>query len=154
MVIVCLVQHGEALPEEVDPNRPLSERGRRETEKIARFLASIGFKPDKIIHSTKLRARQTAEILAQYLKPDKGAEEVEGLEPKADPRIWAEKLDNTGENTIVVGHLPHLSRLASLLLTGSEEKEIIRFRYSGIYCLEKTENNWRIIWALTPDIIP
>ena len=154
MTYVCLMQHGEAVSKEIDPNRPLSDKGREETEKIAKYLATIGFKPDKIIHSTKLRAKQTAEILAEHLKPVKGVEEVEGLEPKADPRMWYEKLATTKENIVVVGHLPHISKLASLLLTGNEDIEPIRFRYSGIFCLEKIENKWKLVWAITPDIIP
>ena len=154
MVVVCLVQHGEAVSEDVDPRRPLSDRGRVETEKMARFLASTGFKPSRIVHSTKLRAKQTAEILASYLNPVNGVDEAEGLEPRADPRVWAEKLKNVGEDIIVVGHLPHLSRLASLLLVGRDNVEIIKFRYSGIYCLEKSNDKWLVKWALTPELIP
>jgi phosphohistidine phosphatase len=153
MVMVCLVQHGESVSEEVDPRRPLSERGRRETERIAGFLARTGIRVSKIIHSTKLRARETAEILADHLKPVEGVEEAEGLEPRADPRIWAEKLERIDKDIIIVGHLPHLSRLASLLLIGRDDVEIIRFRYSGVFCLERSDK-WRIKWAVIPEIVP
>jgi len=58
-----LVQHGEAKREEEDPSRPLTENGRREVEIVAKFLSEAGIKIDKILHSGKLRAAQTAEIL-------------------------------------------------------------------------------------------
>ncbi len=154
MVLVCLVQHGEAVSEDVDPRRPLSERGRQEVERVASFLAKIGFKPTRIVHSTKLRAKQTAEILAEKLKPVHGVEEVEGLEPLADPRPWAEKLGGIGGTLMIVGHLPHLAKLAGLLLVGNQEADIIRFRYGGVFCLERSEKGWKLAWAITPEIIP
>jgi len=153
LTLLCLVQHGEAVSEEVDPRRPLSERGRVEVERVASFLSRAGLRVSKIIHSTKLRARETAEILARHLGAP--TEEAEGLEPRADPRPWAERLQSSVEDVMIVGHLPHLSRLASLLLLGREDAEVIRFRYGGVYCLEKGEDGrWRILWALRPDIIP
>jgi phosphohistidine phosphatase len=153
LVHVCLVQHGEAVSEEIDPRRPLSERGRTEAEKVASFLAKAGIKVSRILHSTKLRAKETAEIMAKHLGAK--VEEVEGLEPKADPRPWAEKLKDVKEDVMIVGHLPHLSKLASLLLVGRDDVEIIRFRYAGVYCLERGEDgSWRILWAIRPDIIP
>jgi len=140
------------LSEDVDPRRPLSERGRREVGSVASFLAKAGLRVSRIIHSTKLRARETAEVLARHLGAP--TEEAEGLEPRADPRPWAERLQSTVEDLMIVGHLPHLSRLASLLLVGREDVELIGFRYGGVYCLEKGEGGWRILWAIRPDIIP
>jgi phosphohistidine phosphatase len=87
-----LVQHGEAKREEEDPSRPLTENGRIEVERVAEFLARAGVKVDRILHSGRLRAAQTAEILARHLRPSKGVERAEGLDPLADPNIWAEKL--------------------------------------------------------------
>ncbi|MEB2836918.1 MAG: histidine phosphatase family protein [Desulfurococcales archaeon] len=85
MVRVCLVQHGQALSEDVDPRRPLSPEGRGEVERVASFLAFAGVRVLRILHSTKLRARETAEILARHLRPEGGVEEAGGLEPRADP---------------------------------------------------------------------
>ena len=59
-----LVQHGDALPEQVDPERPLSAEGRRDVEAVARLLASAGTRAVRVAHSGKLRAQQTAEVLA------------------------------------------------------------------------------------------
>ena len=144
---IYLVQHGEAKKKEEDPARPLTENGRAEVERVGRFLARIGITVDRILHSGKLRAAQTAELIAKYVKP------VEGLDPLADPRIWAEKLDESEHDLMLVGHLPHLKRLASLLLTGRDDLEIVRFRYGGVVCLEKDEK-WSILWVIRPDILP
>jgi hypothetical protein len=64
-----LVQHGDALPEQVDPERPLSAKGRRDVEAVARVLASAGARAVRVAHSGKLRAQQTAEVLTAALAP-------------------------------------------------------------------------------------
>ena len=152
---VYLVQHGEAKREEEDPARPLTERGRREVEAVARFLSEVGVRVDRILHSGKLRAAQTAEILGRHLKPAGGVEEAEGLEPLADPGAWARRLGEAGEELMLVGHLPHLARLASLLTAGRNDVEVMKFRYGAVACLEKAEGNrWSILWIVRPDTIP
>ena len=55
---------------------------------------------------------------------------------------------------LLVGHLPHLSRLASLLLVGDATREIVAFRMGGIVCLENDAGRWRIKWILTPETVP
>ena len=152
---VYLVQHGEAKREEEDPARPLTEEGRREVEDVARFLAELGVRVDRILHSGKLRAAQTADILGGHLKPVKGVEKADGLEPLADPEIWAKRLEEADEELMLVGHLPHLARLVSLLTVGKSDVEVMRFRYGAVACLEKTEKGrWSILWIVRPDTIP
>jgi len=155
MVYVILTQHGEAKRKDEDPQRNLTDKGREETKRIAEyFVRNIDIKVDRIIHSTKLRAKQTAEILSSIIKPTNGVIEEANLEPTADPSIWATKLSNLNENIIIVGHLPHLSKLVSLLVVNDSEKEIVRFRYSNMVCLERNdEERWRIMWIIRPDII-
>jgi len=155
MVYVILTQHGEAKRKDEDPQRNLTDKGREETKKIAEyFVRNIDIKVDRIIHSTKLRAKQTAEILSSIIKPTNGVIEEANLEPTADPSVWATKLSNLNENIIIVGHLPHLSKLVSLLVVNDSEKEIVRFRYSNMVCLERNdEERWRIMWIIRPDII-
>jgi phosphohistidine phosphatase len=82
-------------------------------------------------------------------------ESAEGLEPLADPSIWAEKLREVDEDLMLVGHLPHLTKLVSLLTVGSSEFQIVEFRYGGVVCLErKAGGSWSILWIIRPDIIP
>lgn len=152
MVRVYLVQHGEAKRKEEDPQRPLTEKGKSDTEKTAEFLARAGITVDRIIHSGKLRAKQTAEIIAGKLRV-KNIEEDPGLEPLAPPEKWAKKLEALNEDVILVGHLPHLSLLASLLLTGDKNIQPVKFTYSGIVCLEKIGGEWKLIWMITPELL-
>ena len=150
-----LVQHGEAKRKEEDPARPLTDSGREEVERVASYAAKIGVKVERILHSGKLRAQQTAEIMAKHLKPPKGVEKTDELEPLADPKVWAERLKKVEENLMLVGHLPHLSRLTSLLLTDREDVELVAFRMGGIVCLEKDERGkWRVQWIIRPETLP
>ncbi len=148
-----LVQHGEAKSKEEDPSRPLTDRGVRDVKRVAEFIARANVKVSLIVHSSKLRARQTAEIIAKELEVER-MEESEALNPLADPKIWASKLEERKEDLMLVGHLPHLSKLASLLITGREEEEVVRFTMGGIFCLERNEEGkWAVLWALRPDML-
>ncbi len=149
---VYLVQHGEAKRKEEDPQRPLTEKGRRDTEKMAEFLAKTGVIIDRIVHSGKLRAKQTAEIFAEKLGV-KRIDEDPSLAPLAAPEEWARKLETIKENIMLVGHLPHLSLLASLLLTGDKEVQPVKFTYSGVVCLEKIEDKWKLVWMIVPELV-
>ena len=55
---------------------------------------------------------------------------------------------------MLVGHLPYMSRLASLLLCGDSEKEIIKFRNAGIVNLIRDDLKvWSIGWILIPEMV-
>ncbi len=149
-MMLYLVQHGEAYPEDIDPERRLTEKGRSETERIARYLYSIGVKPAKIIHSPKTRAKETAEIIARYLGVETQVDKY--LKPLDDPAIWVDRVKKLEEDVMLVGHLPHLARLAASLLGGSEE--MIRFRYSGVVALENSGGKWVLKWFITPEVVP
>jgi len=149
---VFLVQHGEAKPEPEDPSRPLTDRGREEVRRVARHAAALGLQVAEIRHSGKLRARQTAEIFAAALSPSHGMREMDGLAPADDPGKARAEVESVREPLMLVGHLPHLSRLASLLLVGDPGREIIRFRNGAIVCLVKSEGGWLLQWVLTPEL--
>lgn len=146
-----LVRHGEAKPEDEDPRRPLSDQGRREVEKVARAVAAREIQITAILHSDKLRARETAEILARALSPRGGAREIQGLSPEDDPLMAKAELEATAAPLMLVGHLPHLSRLTSLLVKGDPENEIVSFAPAAVVCLSHTEGAWKVQWTLTPD---
>ena len=54
---------------------------------------------------------------------------------------------------MLVGHLPHLSHLVSLLVTGNPDDEIVRCRNAGIVCLSQQEGKWAIDWVMQPDLL-
>ncbi len=149
--MIFLVQHGKAYTEAEDPERRLTPDGVAETEKVARLLAAAGVKPREIIHSGKTRARQTAEIFARHLGSPLRQEE--GLNPNDDPTPWAQRLAAT-DNVMIVGHLPHLSRLTALLLTGDPTREVVKFRHSAVLALAKEHDKWVIAWYITPELAP
>jgi len=149
---IYLVRHGEAESELVEPTQPLRERGRADVTRVARQAAAAKMTVAEIRHSTKLRATQTAEILAAHLSPARGAHTVEYLAPEADPGKAQDAVETATEPLMLVGHLPHLARLASLLLVGDPNRDIVRFRPGAVARLERAERGWVLGWMLTPEI--
>jgi phosphohistidine phosphatase len=153
-MILYLVQHGEAKSEAEDPERSLTEAGAAVVERLADWAARAGLVIEQIRHSGKRRAEQTASIFATRLKPAIGIAAIDGLNPGDDVRATAEKLQSDQGRVMLVGHLPHLGRLASLLLVGDPEGGIVRFRNAGIVVLSSHEGKWGLDWAITPDLLP
>jgi phosphohistidine phosphatase len=148
-----LVQHGEAVSEEVDPDKPLSPEGKDNIIKMADFLRELNIRPAEIWHSTKTRAKQTADIMLNKLKPVAGLKQREGLAPNDHPEKILEELRAERENLMIVSHLPFLQKLASLLVFGSSDKSIIGFKKGSVVCLERKDNDWEICFFLTPDLL-
>ena len=148
-----LVQHTEPKSKEEDPERPLSEKGLQEIRKVASYLSRLNIRVDRILHSGKLRAKQTAEALSEELTPPEGLSGTDGLAPLNDPVIWAGRLKEMTGDIMLVGHLPHLEKLASLLLCGDRDKKIVTFRMGGVVCLKREDNgDWSLQWILTPEM--
>ena len=153
-MFVYLVQHAEAKSEQEDPARSLSEKGMLNIKKVASYASQYNLNVHMIFHSTKLRAKQTAEVLSEHLKSAKGISEVDGLAPLDDPVIWAQRLKDIPEDVILVGHLPHLDKLASLLFCGDKDKNVISFKMAGIVCLQRTDTeSYSLQWMVTPEVV-
>lgn len=153
-MFVYLVQHAEAKREEEDRIRPLSETGFKDITRVASYASRLNININEILCSPKLRANQTAQVLADHLKPLKGPLETDGLAPLDEPSIWAERLRVMTDNSMLVGHLPHLDKLASLLLCGDADKNVVSFKTAGVVCLIRNENmTWSLQWMITPEII-
>lgn len=147
-----LAQHGRAVAAEEDPDRPLTDEGREETERVARALAAAGVRADAVWHSGKARARQTAEIFAARLAPDAELERREWLGPLDDPRKAVEAAREGEGSVLLVGHKPYMSRLPSLLLTGNPEADAVEIRHSGVVALAERDGAWRLLWSLPPEL--
>jgi phosphohistidine phosphatase len=147
-----LVRHGRNLPEEIDFRKRLSREGITEVECVAARAQDRGVRVETIIHSPAARARQTAEIMASYLKPGHGAMEITGLAANNDIQAFARTIDEH-EDIMVVGHLPFLERLCSYLVTGSADTPTVSFKSGTMVCLEKDSvgHAWTIRWTLMPD---
>jgi len=156
-----LVQHGTAVPKDEHPERPLSETGRKDVARMASFLARGRLNVARVLHSGKLRAQETALILAETLGPGRVIEQ--SLYPIApnDPtdslftaiEAWPEE-DSTG-NVMIVGHLPYMSRLVSRLVCGNEEEAVVHFRPGTVVALERGDNGdgWVVAWAARPELL-
>ncbi len=151
-----LVRHGEPKPESEDPERPLSDKGTQEIERLAVFIKDrFHIHIQSIQHSGKLRAEQTAEILAQALEPAEGVIQSDGLKPLDDPSIWADRLSFMDEDVMMVGHLPHLSKLVSDLITRDAEKKVMDFTTGGlVYLARDAAGRWVIQGMIDPNHIP
>lgn len=148
-----LVQHGEAKTEAEDPERSLTDAGRKAVEHVAAWAARAGLQVSQIRHSGKRRAEHTAAILAEHLKPSDGVIAVAGLAPNDAVHPVAEAVQQETRPLMLVGHLPFLSRLASLLLVNDPDRTVIRFRMGGIVCLVREEAQWAVAWIVTPDLV-
>ncbi len=146
-----LVQHGEALTKERDPDRPLSGPGRADVERLADFLAKRGVRAQRVLHSGKTRARQTAELLARALGGD--CERRSGLAPNDPTGDVAQEASAWTGDVVLVGHLPFMGRLAARLVAGREDACVAAFRPGGMLCLERgEEGGWEIAWMLRPEL--
>ena len=149
-----LVQHAKAASKEADPQRQLTEEGRRDIQKVAAFIQPLKLSVDYLWHSQKKRAAQTAELLAEVIKINKAQTPRDGLAPNDDVTLLRGELTSAPQDVMIVGHLPFLSKLTSLLLTGSESANVVAFRQGGIVCLSRSEDNqWQIDWMVTPELI-
>lgn len=149
-----LVQHAKAMSKEENPERPLRELGRKELQKVADFVKPLSLAVDNIWDSGKLRATQTAEVLAGAFQRAQEQNSRDGLGPKDDVAALAKEITASGKNVMIVGHQPFLGKLTSLLLTGSQDGNPVVFKNAGIVCLNYGEEQaWQLQWEIIPDII-
>ena len=149
-----LMQHGEAAAEEEDPARPLTAAGRESGRRVAAHAGATGVRVDRVVHSGKLRAEQTATLLADALGgPPVSARD--GLSPTDRVSLVADWLATLDAAAVaVVGHLPFLDRLASLLVTGDEQAQVLAFRNGGLVRLvpKADRPGYAVGWVITPEV--
>ncbi len=148
-----MVRHGEPKPKEKDPERNLTEQGRLDVITIGHFLEQSSLIIPEIWYSTKARARQTAEIIAQSLGTV-ALIEKEGLGPLDRVEPVRGEISNREEDLMLVGHLPFLSRLASIILGLPIDKAVFPFRAAEIIGLERDEEGkWHLLFSLYPRLL-
>lgn len=149
---VYLMRHGEAGAGADDAARLLTDRGREQVHRVARHAAALQLQVAAVRHSGLARARETAEILAKELSPPRGVREMPGLRPGDDPGEAKAVVVAAREPLVIVGHLPHLGRLAASLLVDDPGKGIIQFSEAALTCLAREKGTWSLLWLLTPDL--
>ncbi|KPK30816.1 MAG: hypothetical protein AMK69_02310 [Nitrospira bacterium SG8_3] len=151
---IYLMQHGKPVPKEEDPDRPLSDGGKGDVGRVSEFLRKSGLIVQEAFHSGKTRTRQTAEIMVSQLNPNIKAQARAGLSPLDDVKEIASQIKGADKALLIAGHLPHLGKLASLLIAGDEGVPVVSFQQGGVVCLEKDdEGRWSVAWMVVPEII-
>jgi phosphohistidine phosphatase len=149
-----LIRHAHAVDKEENPERPLSERGRKQVRALAKFLATSGaLHPAEFWHSSLVRSRQTAELLAERMNLHAPLVEVAGLEPCDEPALIGRRLKGLTKPLAIVGHEPHLSALATLLIGGTSDAPMFVVRKSAVIALEGAGPHWQVRWHLSPELL-
>jgi phosphohistidine phosphatase len=151
-----LARHGEYVLEGFSRAGSLSDKGIEEIEKFAKLISPLKIKVSNIFHSGKIRALQTAEILAKSFISANGVNVYTGINPDDDVVLFAKEIDAVvdEDNVLIVGHLPFMSRLVSTLVVNDQNKEVVTFLPGTIVCLEKINHTkWVINWMLSPDLL-
>ena len=139
-----------------DADRPLTPEGKRKLRQVADAMEALELSFDLILSSPYLRARQTAEIIAEDLKGHKKLELSDSLTPGGSPRKLVELLNHlqpAPESVLLVGHEPYLSGLISLLVSGDASCAVVMKK--GGLCKLSTEalkpgRCAALKWLLTP----
>ena len=153
-VRLYLIRHGQALDLMQDPQRHLTEKGKSDAYKLAEFLKKADVKIDSILSSKKSRAFQTAEIIHSVLAPQSQVEKVDGIAPNDSVESFLEHLDLKEKNIIIVGHLPFLANLVSLILTQDQRSLSILYPTCSVICLEqKGRGSWQLAFAVNPEML-
>ena len=141
---------------ENDSDRPLIPKGERRLRAAAAAMKKLELSFDLILSSPFLRARQTAEIIAEELKLKKRLQFCDALTPGGSLKDLVRQLDESRpapESVLLVGHEPSLSRLVSLLVSG-DEHATVEMKKGGLAKLETAELRHghcaRLAWLLTP----
>jgi len=150
---IYLARHGEALTAQRDPERSLSENGRKQVSCVADILEQIGASVDCMIHSGKTRALQTAEILAQSVMRKVELEASSELNPTDPVEPWVDRLSALDQDTMLVGHLPFLGNLATRLVTGGDTTPVVSFPAGTVVCLERSDGGgWHVAAMVAPTL--
>jgi phosphohistidine phosphatase len=148
-MFLYVFRHGEAKPKNEDPERGLSDGGRKEVRAVCAVFAGSKPQVDAIWHSGKTRAAQTAGLLGAGLHIDQRVSARSGLNPNDPVPPLVDSIGSQNGNVVIVGHLPQLGKLISVLLLGAEQ-EFLDLPSAGLVCLESSADSWRLNWFLTP----
>jgi phosphohistidine phosphatase len=157
-----IVRHGIAVepgtPGMLDDDRPLTPKGERRVREIARGLAKLEPKLDRIVTSPLPRARRTAEIVADVLKiPPRLFEISTTLKAGHSAATIVRWLDErTEDRLMIVGHNPAVSELVSVLVHGTPQPAICELKKGGVAALSRmsvTQDVFELSWVATPRLI-
>jgi phosphohistidine phosphatase len=156
-----ILRHAVAVSRETrgfphDSDRPLTDKGRSKLRRVVRGMKALGLSFDAILTSPYLRARQTAELVADELGAGTKVQRTPHLAPDGNPRALITLITSRSAahaNILVVGHEPYLSQLISVLVSG-DERTLITMKKAALCKLAiQTPRYGRcasLEWLLTP----
>jgi phosphohistidine phosphatase len=127
---IYLVRHAEAAPGKPDSERRLTPEGREQARRVGERLAQEDARPEAVLHSPLLRARETAELIAAPLGVD--PEPHDRLAPGARAAGVRAAVAGRGGAVVVVGHLPDCAEIAAELTGGPEPA----FPPAGVFVID------------------
>lgn len=150
----------EGTPEyEQDSERPLTDKGRKKMRQIAKGLRALGADFDLILSSPYIRAKETAEVLADVFKIKADIAFSENLIPMGDPDTLIGELNekyNVNSSIALVGHEPQLTALVGLLVSENAKLDIT-LKKGGVCRLSADDfhhtHKATLEWLLTPSIL-
>ena len=149
-----LVQHGDALAKDLDPQRPLTVKGKRDVARLGEELVRSKLAVERIFHSGKLRAKESAELLCIALAGCQSPECLAGLGPGDPVKAFMRNVEDWASDVVIVGHLPFMSKLVGALVVGDEEMPIVAFEPGGMVCVERDNGgSWHVVWMIRPDTL-
>ena len=123
-------------------------------QRLAEFLARAGIEVERVIDSGKLRAAQTADLLAAAVAPLVELETIDRINPNDDPRAFDWEQATGGQDTLVVGHLPFMAQLVSLLVGEDPDRSLTAYQPGSVVCLERnSDGHWQINWMIQPHLL-
>lgn len=140
MKTLILIRHANALSSfeakvQTDAERPLSDEGTQRAEQSAKQLQALDIKPDIILSSPLLRAKQTAQILQETLKADIRIETfLNGLYAEAEVMDCLKDILKEKNTVLAVGHNPNITYLTGLLT-----KKIFHFSPASFAVIDMTD---------------
>lgn len=144
---------------ESDSVRPLTDKGRKKMQQIARGLRKLGVEFDLILSSPYMRACQTAEILADVFKMKQKTVFSDNLMPLGNPELLIGEINEKYlvDSLALVGHEPHLSTLIAMLVAENGKLEITLKKGGVCYLsaddLHHQDHRATLEWVLTPGIL-
>ncbi|HEX2469050.1 MAG TPA: histidine phosphatase family protein [Candidatus Limnocylindrales bacterium] len=156
-MLLDLLRHADAGDPEAwdrpDAERPLSEKGRKQAKRLGDHLAAIGFRAEAVITSPKMRAVETAELVADRV--DGTVTEDQRLAGSLDLDIIEAILHDAGDpdEAMLVGHDPDFSELLSVLCAAAG----VTMRKGALARIEVDRplraGGGTLRWLLPPDLL-
>lgn len=160
---IYIVRHGDAIDRNDpaitnDAMRWLTEAGRDEVGVTARVMERLGVTPDLILTSPMVRARQTADIIADLIGPESGPVTSEHLVYGGSFAGILDDISSYGSprRVVLTGHMPSVGHLVAYLVWGMPEIGI-PFRTGEVCRVDLPDasvapGSGRIRWLIPPKV--